>query len=332
MAHRIHEGMLEPLGVSLEEERIYLFLLEHPRASYREIIEVTGIPSSRARAALAMLESKAIVSRGVGGSRAFVASPPSVALESLVSRRMGEIEQAKANAEAVMERVHETPSRSAADLFDVITGEDAVRHSTLQMLLDAGQEVLELSRPPYPMSTQEVELANLAKGVRYRYIYARSALDVPGKFDEILTDVAAGEKARLLPDVPLKLSVVDRKIARVFLSSDEPDIEAGVLTVRAGSIVDALVVLFESLWDRAVPLSSTLTQDTAPAPDLLGERDRRLLALLSSGLKDEAIARHLGITTRTLRRRMVDLMDALDARSRFQAGAQAALRGWIPSP
>ncbi len=56
---------------------------------------------------------------------------------------------------------------------------------------------------------------------------------------------------------------------------------------------------------------------------------RRLLALLASGLKDDAIARQLGLSTPTMRRRMRELLDGLSAANRFQAGVQAARRGWL---
>ena len=333
MIDRIQEGMLEPLGVSSTEEKVYLFLLARPRSSYQDILEETGLSATKARAAVSGLESKAIISRTVGKAPRFVPSPPSVTLEGLVYRRRGEIERAKAEAEEVMSQLYATATRSAAELVEVITGEDAVRQRTIQLLLDAEHEVLELSRPPYPMSTEEVEHANLAKGIRYRYIYALSSLDIPGKLEEVLADIEAGEEAKVLPDVPLKLSIVDRKIARMFLNTDEPDIETGVLTVRASPIIDALVELFESLWQRAVPLSSALKGETSLADEEgPSEIDRKLLTLLAGGLKDEAIARHLQITTRSLRRRMVRLMDRLNARSRFQAGVQAAARGWIPGP
>jgi len=331
---RMREGMLEPLGVSPAEEKIYLYLLSRPRSTQGEIIEGTGLATTKARSAIALLESKAIISRGGGSTARFLPSPPGVTLEGLVYRRHREIEEAKAEAEGVMGRLHATATHSAADLVEVITGQDAVRQRTLQMLLGAEHEVLELSRPPYLMSTEEVEHANLRKGIRYRYIYAQSALDAPGKLDEILAAIAAGEEAKVLPDVPLKLSIVDRKIARMFLSSDEPDVETGVLTVRASPIIEALVVLFESLWERAVPLSDASMSPPALAgnDDSPADADRKLLALLAAGLTDEAIARHLGITTRSLRRRMRKLMDQLDARSRFQAGLQAAWRGWAPGP
>jgi DNA-binding NarL/FixJ family response regulator len=54
-----------------------------------------------------------------------------------------------------------------------------------------------------------------------------------------------------------------------------------------------------------------------------------MLTLLVSGLKDEAIARQLGWSLRTMRRRTSRLHELLGADNRFQAGVNAARRGWI---
>ena len=54
-----------------------------------------------------------------------------------------------------------------------------------------------------------------------------------------------------------------------------------------------------------------------------------LLTLMVSGLKDEAIARQLNWSIRTMRRRMSRLHEELGAANRFQAGVVAARRGWI---
>ena len=51
-----------------------------------------------------------------------------------------------------------------------------------------------------------------------------------------------------------------------------------------------------------------------------------MLDLLQMGMKDESIARQLGVSLRTVRRRIADLMDDLGASTRFQAGAEAARR------
>ena len=54
-----------------------------------------------------------------------------------------------------------------------------------------------------------------------------------------------------------------------------------------------------------------------------------LLRLLSRGLTDEVVAQKLGLTGRTLRRRLRSAMDKLDASSRFEAGYKLAHSGWL---
>jgi len=50
--------------------------------------------------------------------------------------------------------------------------------------------------------------------------------------------------------------------------------------------------------------------------------------LLSAGMKDEAVARRLSISVRTVRRVIAATMQTLHADSRWQAGALAARQGW----
>jgi DNA-binding CsgD family transcriptional regulator/predicted transcriptional regulator len=57
--------------------------------------------------------------------------------------------------------------------------------------------------------------------------------------------------------------------------------------------------------------------------------ERDLLAFVAAGATDDVIARQLGISPRTLRRRLHDLFDELGASNRFHAGVEAARRGWV---
>lgn len=54
-----------------------------------------------------------------------------------------------------------------------------------------------------------------------------------------------------------------------------------------------------------------------------------LLRLLSRGFTDEVVAHKLGLTGRTLRRRLRSAMDKLGASSRFEAGFKLAQSGWL---
>ncbi|WP_217368154.1 LuxR C-terminal-related transcriptional regulator [Kitasatospora sp. MMS16-BH015] len=85
---------------------------------------------------------------------------------------------------------------------------------------------------------------------------------------------------------------------------------------------------------RAVYHAPTLVEPgRSPDPARPGPRDLAILRMLASGAKDRAIARALGIGERTVLRRIQTLLETLHADTRFQAGVQAAQRGWLdPRP
>lgn len=82
---------------------------------------------------------------------------------------------------------------------------------------------------------------------------------------------------------------------------------------------------FELLWWHSVCLG--LSQ---PAADATAElNDDEVVRALRSGQTDDVAARELGLSVRTYRRRVSELMRTLGARSRFEAGylARGARRG-----
>jgi DNA-binding NarL/FixJ family response regulator len=99
----------------------------------------------------------------------------------------------------------------------------------------------------------------------------------------------------------------------------------GTAVFRLSSVVTTTMELFERVWPSAVPMSPTEPPDAAEPT----AREKELLVLLFSGGTDESAAARLGVSVRTVRRMVADLMNRLGARSRFQAGAKAADRGWL---
>ena len=74
------------------------------------------------------------------------------------------------------------------------------------------------------------------------------------------------------------------------------------------------------------------TRRELQAIDTLTSAERELLTLLAAGATHETVAHRLDIPLRTTRRRIAALMKQLDAVSPFQAGAEAARRGWLIAP
>ncbi|HTT52197.1 MAG TPA: hypothetical protein VMH35_12420 [Streptosporangiaceae bacterium] len=55
-----------------------------------------------------------------------------------------------------------------------------------------------------------------------------------------------------------------------------------------------------------------------------------ILEELLSGDTDVTVSRRLNISPRTFSRRVAELLDYLGVNTRFQAGLEVALRGWVP--
>jgi DNA-binding NarL/FixJ family response regulator len=63
-------------------------------------------------------------------------------------------------------------------------------------------------------------------------------------------------------------------------------------------------------------------------PGEVDELDAQVLALLLSGLTDQAVAGQLGLSLRTVQRRISQLMAKAGVTTRIQLGWHAARKGW----
>lgn len=72
------------------------------------------------------------------------------------------------------------------------------------------------------------------------------------------------------------------------------------------------------------PVREQIDTPTAPAPELPADQ-HELLRHLAVGLSDQAIGRRMGMSRRTVQRRVRALMDHFGVRTRFQLGMRAAL-------
>lgn len=158
-----------------------------------------------------------------------------------------------------------------------------------------------------------------ASGRRSRAIYPMRVLREAPEVVQLRAE--AGEEVRLLAEVPTRMFVIGRTHA--VLPEPLGFVDEPRTLVRQQGIVEALLLLFELMWERATPLPER-EGPVAPA-----DQRRFLLEQLAAGEHDEQIARRLGLSLRTVRRRVADLMTELGADSRFQAGVEAARRGWL---
>ncbi len=133
---------------------------------------------------------------------------------------------------------------------------------------------------------------------------------------------SVGEQIRLLPELPTRMFIIGATHA--VLPEPLGFVDEPRSLIRQPGLVHALSLWFEALWERASPLPDQ-GAGRGEGPQLR----RFLLDQLAHGAKDEQIARTLGISLRTVRRRVAAIMAELGVDSRFQAGVEAARRGWL---
>lgn len=316
---------LEPVGVSEPEECLYETLLEHPGASLPELADFIKQPRRKTQLVLGALELKGLVTHSPERVRRYFPTPPDVAVEALILKQQEALQRVRAVAARLQEKARKARGASNTDerVIEIITGREALSEILDQMQRSARKEVICFDRPPYVYSTlNKTEFEVMGRGVCYRTIYDRSALEFPGAAGRIRAYLQSGEEGRVFPGVPLKLFAADRRNAILPLDLQHP--EGAILLVRSCSLLDALYELFEAIWVRAAPISfgPSGRLEIGHAASRLPADAERIIPLLAAGLNDKTIVQQLGISQRTLNRHMKEIMEALDAKTRFQAGWQ----------
>ncbi|GAA1265210.1 helix-turn-helix domain-containing protein [Kitasatospora nipponensis] len=312
-------GRFAGLGLTADQELLYLHLLTTAGLGVPQLAASLGLGADRVATALTTLVDLGLVERpNCQAGTVWRAASPDVALEELLLRRELELRRTRGRINELLRTYRRSHSDSeAGELVEIVTGRDSIAELWRSLQLSVRAELRVLDKPPYVRRADpETELAALARGVRMSVVYESRVLRDPERLAEIHLFTAAGEQARVLPELPLKLALVDDRWALLPVSSGT-ELQS-VLLVRPSSLLDALTGLFELYWSRAMLM---------PAPDsaeLPQDRHRQLLALLAAGLTDESIARQMGVSTRTVQRWVRELMDRFGARTRFQAGIQAA--------
>ncbi|WP_031170425.1 response regulator transcription factor [Streptosporangium roseum] len=121
--------------------------------------------------------------------------------------------------------------------------------------------------------------------------------------------------------LPHETILIDRRV--MILAGRETPTGREYTVTTSQVLVDGVHSLFRAIWDKSVDLNTYLRSDV-PHLDAEG---RVILEALGSGLTDESAARRLGVSLRTYRRRVAELMTKLEAGSRFQAGLRAGELG-----
>ena len=314
-------GFDDPLQVE-----VYVLLVQEPGARVAVIAARTGRTEGEVAEALGVLEAAQLVRPDAAGG--WDAAPPEPTLGPTLATREDGLRDAR-RVVGVLEREYRAARRSAnpGDVVEILIGAEAVGTRLRDAQRGARHRIRGLDRPPYvavrPGSNRDL-LSKVADGLDVRIVLDGEAAAWPARLLDEVQDWRAtgGDHVRVAETLPTKVFLVDDEVAFVPVLSTETSLQQSAYVVHPGSLLDALVALFESEWERATPMPSV----TLPGVD---DATAALLTLLAAGQTDAAIARAFEVSERTVQRRVQNLLVRLGVTSRFQAGIRARERGWI---
>ncbi|CAG6390553.1 transcriptional regulator TrmB [Streptomyces cocklensis] len=327
--------MLEVLGLEAEDERVYRALLGRPNSTATLLSDLLAIPQDHVGKALSHLVGWGLVISSA--DEQFTAAPPAMALGALISQRQDGLRLAEQALATFAEEHREAMTgNSINDLIEVVTGVDAIRHRFLQVQQAARTQIRTFITAPFvavPPGENTAEPVAIRRGVHFRAVLDRAVLAEPGIIADAIDSLRKGVQLRVADKLPMKLALADADLGLVPLAVTPAGDPGAVLLHRSG-LLDALDALFETVWSTAHPLELPRSGGEAESPveraaECPTDLDRKILALLLAGLTDPTAAAQLGLSPRTLHRRLRHLMDMAGVRTRMQLGGHAIRHGWV---
>jgi DNA-binding CsgD family transcriptional regulator len=321
--------MLEQFGFTEVDEAVYFALVDVPELTATELAARVQTDAGEVPGSLGRLKSAGLVSQRDGCPPRYSAIDLDVALAPLIAIHSWQLERARIAARLLSQKFRAArPGRDPLDFIEVVVGARASSESLSHLVHLAQSEIRGIDKRPY-LDGEDQGRVLTPRDVRVRKIYDRVARDAPGLLDRIL-DVHSDleEQARIISESPFHLRLADDRLAIIFLNGTDVPASAGALILHPSPVLDGVVRLFETLWRYAIPL-----RGGQRGADRLTARptaeETLILQLMAAGMTDEAAARHLGMSLRTVQRHVRAMMDRLGVKTRFQAGLRARDRGWL---
>lgn len=255
------EEKLRRFGLTANESRAYIALLRFGRQSARDLAPRAQVSQGRVYQVLEDMCRKGLATEVHGATRSFIAVEPRVALGDVVDERRAQLEETEALVEDLRESLDALGAPRVPDLPAIeVLGrpEQATRHFQ-QLQHDAEQEILVFSKPPYIHGdSNPAELEALARGVRCACIYEGRLIEGPEIARRAREFLDAGEEARLIDELPMKLAVFDRRRALLPMKSHDPAIDYTVVIVHD----EGLAVTLAAAFDHYFELGSELHEES----------------------------------------------------------------------
>jgi HTH-type transcriptional regulator, sugar sensing transcriptional regulator len=255
-----HLDRLQRLGLTSYEARAYLALLRRDSSTAAETARLAGLPRQRVYDVLSSLVDRGLASTRPGKAVKYAATSPEQALEHLLTQHRQQLAALEQDTAAMRDTLQ--PAYLAGqehtdplEYIEVLRDRRAINERFAELEAGIKDEILVFTKPPYATPVFEHdEGLEVVSSHRARSVYEYSALDDPRSAEAIRRYIQAGEEARFVGELPLKLVIIDERI--VMFGIEDPVAGSSILTmivVDHPSLARLLKIAFEAVWASGFP-------------------------------------------------------------------------------
>jgi sugar-specific transcriptional regulator TrmB len=197
----------------------------------------------------------------------YVATPPTDAIEHLVSDHRQRLEQLERESRVLAEALAPGFDEGQAyedplEYIEVLRDRRAINQRFGELQDGIETEILVFTKPPYATPPEEdVEGLEVTQSHAVFSVYELSIFDDPENVEGVRRFVAAGEQARFVEELPLKLVIIDERIVLFGMEDPIADVPAlTMLVVEHPSLAKVLKIAFMRVWEQGMTFDEAAAQ------------------------------------------------------------------------
>ena len=254
---------LTSLGLTTYEAKAYVALLGRDSFTAAQVSRQAELPRQRIYDVLSSLVEKGLASTRPGSVVKYAAVAPEMAIERLVAAHRRDLVDLERSAETVVAELAPVFASGQAhtdplEYIEVLRDAGAINERFAELQAGVQREILVFTKAPYATQPQEnIEGLEVSRSHRARSVYEMSAFDDPAFIAGVERFIEAGEEARFVDELPLKLVIIDETIV-MFGMRDPVGSGAGgdltIMVVEHPSLAKVLKTSFESTWAQGLTI------------------------------------------------------------------------------
>ena len=247
------------LGLTSYEAKAYIALVRRDSYTAAQVSRMAALPRQRIYDVLGSLVAKGLATSRPGSVVKYAAVAPDLAIERLVeARRSQMLDLEREAAETIAPLAPAYTARQThtdpLEYVELLRDRGAINERFAELQASVRTEILVFTKPPYATPPQEnVEGIEVTRTHQAKSVYEFSIFDDPATIEGVRRFIEAGEQARFVDELPLKLVIIDE--TTVMIGMRDPvagTTDLTIMVVEHPELASVLKIAFEAVWARGL--------------------------------------------------------------------------------